>query len=52
MSGSTPQSSADNDGGLTYYQSRGISATGTLDQGVHTCVWSQIVDKSSKRYDV
>jgi L-amino acid N-acyltransferase YncA len=41
---------ADNEGGLTYYQSRGFR-TWTVDEGV-TLDSGLIVDKISKRYDV
>jgi L-amino acid N-acyltransferase YncA len=41
---------ADNEGGLTYYQSRGFR-TWTIDEGVEL-ESGQMVDKISKRYDV
>ncbi|WP_299562919.1 GNAT family N-acetyltransferase [uncultured Sulfitobacter sp.] len=41
---------ADNDGGLTYYQSRGFR-TWTIDEGV-SLDSGMTVDKISKRYDV
>lgn len=41
---------ADNEGGLTYYQSRGFR-TWAVDEGV-TLDSGQIVDKISKRYDI
>lgn len=41
---------ADNEGGLTYYQSRGFR-TWTVDEGV-TIDSGLVVDKISKRYDV
>jgi L-amino acid N-acyltransferase YncA len=41
---------ADNDGGLTYYQSRGFR-TWTVDEGVQLDS-GQVVNKISKRYDL
>jgi hypothetical protein len=41
---------ADNEGGLTYYQSRGFR-TWTIDKDIKLDT-SLIVDKISKRYDI